>query len=86
MPRIFGVNHHPEIVNRPWQLALLRRRMDAGDVTPQWYAERVAALSEEIDDRGDESLEITSRYTLLGPLGHAMRREAERRAGELSDV
>jgi hypothetical protein len=80
MPRIFGVNHHPEIVNRPWQLALLRKRMERGDVTPEWYAERAASLSEQIDDRGDESLELTSFYTLIGPLRHAIRGEVERRA------
>ncbi len=33
MPRIFGVNHHPEIVDRPRQLAILRRRQAAGEVT-----------------------------------------------------
>ena len=30
MPRIFGVNHHPEIVNRPRQLTILRKRMERG--------------------------------------------------------
>lgn len=79
MPRIYGVNHHPEIVNRPWQLALLRKRMERGDVTPEWYAERAASLSEQIDDRGDEALELTSFYTLLGPLRHAIGSELERR-------
>ena len=79
MPRIYGANHHPEIVNRPWQLALLRKRMERGDVTPEWYAERAASLSEQTDDRGDESLELTSCYTLLGPLRHAIRSEVERR-------
>ena len=33
MPRIFAVNHHPEIVNRPRQLTILRKRMDRGEVT-----------------------------------------------------
>ena len=40
MPRILGVNHHPEIVNRPRQLTILQKRMERGAVTPEWYAER----------------------------------------------
>ena len=52
MPRILGVNHHPEIVNRAAPAhdpaeADGARRGDAG-----WYAERAAALTADIDDHG----------------------------------
>jgi len=80
MPRIFGVNHHPEIVNRPRQLAILRKRMERGEVTPEWYAERVAALTQDIHDHGDRALQLTSSYTLLAPLRYYLYREARRRA------
>ena len=80
MPRIFGVNHHPEIVNRPRQLTILRKRMERGEVTPEWYEERVAALTEDIHDHGDRALHVTSSYTLLAPLRHYLHREARRRA------
>ena len=83
MPRILGVNHHPEIVNRPRQLTILRKRMDRGEVTPAWYAERAAALTQDIDDHGDQSLRVTSSYTFLAPLRFYLHREAERRAREL---
>jgi hypothetical protein len=83
MPRMLGVNHHPEIVNRPRQLADLRRRMDLGEVSPEWYAERSAALTQDIDDHGDQSLRLTSSYTFLAPLRFYLHREAERRARAL---
>jgi hypothetical protein len=83
MPRIFGVNHHPEIVNRPRQLTILRKRMERGEVTPEWYEERVAALTEDIHDHGDRALHVTSSYTLLAPLRHYLHQEALRRASQL---
>jgi hypothetical protein len=83
MPRIFGVNHHPEIVNRPRQLMILRKRMERGEVTPEWYAERVAALTEDIHDHGDRALRVTSSFTLLAPLRYYLHREATRRAERL---
>jgi hypothetical protein len=83
MPRIFAVNHHPEIVNRPRQLTILRKRMERGEVTADWYAERVAALTEDIHDHGDRALHVTSSFTLLAPLRHYLHREARRRAARL---
>src|SRR4029453_7407167 len=69
MPRILGVNHHPEIVNRPRQLTILRKRMERGAVTPEWYAERARGLTEIIgDEPGDRLLHLTSSYMFLGPL------------------
>jgi hypothetical protein len=83
VPRMLGVNHHPEIVNRPRQLTILRKRMERGEVTPEWYTERAAALTQDIDDHGDRSLQLTSSYTLLAPLRHVVHREAVRRAQRL---
>jgi hypothetical protein len=83
MPRIFAVNHHPEIVNRPWQLALLKKRVESGSVTPEWYAERTASLSAQIDEHGDRALRVTSLYTLLAPLQHHLHGQARRRAAQL---
>jgi hypothetical protein len=83
MPRVFGVNHHPEIVNRPRQLSVLRKRMERGEVTAEWYAERAAALTQTIDDRGDDSLRVTSTYTFLAPLRFYLHREARARAAHL---
>jgi hypothetical protein len=83
MPRMLAVNHHPEIVNRPRQLTILRKRMERGEVTPAWFAERSRALTQDIHDHGDRSLHLTSSYTLLAPLRYYLHREAERRAARL---
>jgi hypothetical protein len=76
MPRVLGVNHHPEIVNRPRQLALLRRRHARGKIDDRWYEERRRTLMETLDDRaGEQQLSLTSSFSLHGPLRyHLLRR------------
>ena len=84
MPRILGVNHHPEIVNRSRQLTILKKRMERGAVTAEWYAERAKALTETIADRrGDRWLTLTSAYMFLGPLRFHLYRQIRRRAEAL---
>jgi hypothetical protein len=75
MPRVFGVNHHPEVVNRPRQLALLKRRRAYGDITDEWYEERRRTLMQTLDDRGGEQpLALTSSFSLHGPLRYHVSR------------
>jgi hypothetical protein len=84
MPRILGVNHHPEIVNRPRQLTNLKKRRERGAVTDEWYEERVHALSETIfDPRGEYWLNLTSSYLFHGPLRFHLYRQIRRRAEAL---
>jgi hypothetical protein len=84
MPRIFGVNHHPEIGDRPQQLAILRKKFDRGDVSAEWYAERARTLTQPISDQhGDRLLRLTAEYTFLSPLRFHLRRVAALRAKEL---
>jgi hypothetical protein len=84
MPRILSVNHHPEIVNRPRQLTILRKRMERGAVTPEWYAERAKALTDIIgDERGDQLLHLTSSYMFLGPLRFHLYKQIRLRAERL---
>jgi hypothetical protein len=69
MPRVFAVNHHPEIGDRPQQLVILQQKVERGDVTPEWYAERVKALTDPVpDETGDRLLNLTSSYTFIEPL------------------
>ncbi|MBK5297589.1 MAG: hypothetical protein JJE40_10560, partial [Vicinamibacteria bacterium] len=77
------VNHHPEIVNRSRQLTILKKRMERGAVTPEWYAERVMALTEIADDHGDQWLYLTSAYMFLGPLRYHLYRQIRLRAESL---
>jgi hypothetical protein len=84
VPRILGVNHHPEIVNRKRQLALLEKKRTRGGVDEQWFAERWAALTQRVDDEEDDRvLDLTSSYTLMGPLRAALYREVRLKAESL---
>jgi hypothetical protein len=84
MPRILGVNHHPEVVNRPRLLAVLDRKFEQGDLTPEWYEERRKTLTDPVaDEWGDRLLHLTSSYTFMGPLRYHLYRLARLRAEEL---
>lgn len=84
VPRILGVNHHPEIVNSERQLTVLRKKRDRGEVTEEWYAERVQTLAQSVETGiGDRLLHQTSSYTLLAPLRAQIYRAIARRAESL---
>ena len=84
IPRILGVNHHPEIVNRQRQLVLLEKKRARGGVDEQWVAERLALLTQPVDDdANDQVLHLTSSYTLMAPLRFALYREVRLRAEAL---
>lgn len=84
MPRVFGVNHHPEIVNRERQLAILEAKRERGEVTAQWAAERREALTRTYPgEDSEERLQLTSDYTLLQPLRFHLRRQVWLRAAAL---
>ena len=84
MPRIFGVNHHPEIVNRPRQIHILRKKLERGDVTEAWYEERMRTLTQPIsDDWGDRLLHLSASYTFMAPLRFQLYRLARERAQAL---
>jgi hypothetical protein len=85
IPRVFGVNHHPEIIDRTNLMGMLRLKLERGEVTPEWYEQRVAALSVQFPDvRGDEEgLHATSDFTFLGPLRYHVTRAVRLRAAEL---
>jgi hypothetical protein len=84
MPRIFGVNHHPEIVDRSRQLMILRRKLERGDVSAEWFEDRALVLTQTYpDDTQDTRLHLTSDFTLLGPLRFYLYRQVRRRAERL---
>jgi hypothetical protein len=84
LPRVFGVNHHPEVVDRRAQLAILEERVAAGEVTKEWAHERLEILTRSYPDEDSESrLRETSEATLFGPMRFYQRRELRRRAEEL---
>jgi hypothetical protein len=84
MPRVFGVNHHPEIVNRERQLAIFQQKLERGEVDEQWVAERREVLTRNYPGEDSEQrLQLTSDYTLLVPLRYHVWRQVRRRAESL---
>jgi hypothetical protein len=85
MPRVFGVNHHPEIiVDRAGQAAILKQKVERGEVTAQWAAERREILERgDRDEAVERSLQLTSDYTLLRPLRFHLQRQVRQRAESL---
>ncbi|HVR71436.1 MAG TPA: hypothetical protein VMT87_11390 [Vicinamibacteria bacterium] len=84
MPRVFAVNHHPEIVDLDRQRLVLQRKRERGEVTPEWFEERQAVLeATHHDPLRDRRLHATSDYTLLGPLRFHLYRQVRRRAEAL---
>jgi hypothetical protein len=84
MPRVFGVNHHPEVVDRVRQRWLLEEKVRRREVTAEWAAERRRILAADDPDEGnDRRLRRTSETTLLGPLRFFLYRQLRRRAADL---
>ncbi len=84
MPRVFGVNHHPEIVDRARQLMVLRQKRARGEVGDAWFEERLEILTRAYpDENSDQRLHVTSDYTLLGPLRFHLYRAVRKRAEAL---
>jgi hypothetical protein len=84
MPRVLGVNHHPEIVDRSRQMMILGQKRERGEVTEEWFLDRARALTETYpDDSTDRRLQLTSDYTLLGPLRFYVHRQVRLRAEAL---
>jgi hypothetical protein len=81
MPRVFAVNHHPEIVDRSRQRMILDQKRDRGEVGDQWYRERLDILTRDFPDENvDQRLHVTSDFTLLGPLRFHLYRQVRLRA------
>ena len=84
IPRVFGVNHHPEIIDRSNLMGMLKMKLDRGEITKEWYDLRVSTLSEHFpDERSDRQLHVTSDFTFLGPLRFHVTRAVRLRAEEL---
>jgi hypothetical protein len=84
MPRVFGVNFHPEVVDRATQLALLEQKRASGEVTEQWYQERLRIMTTPWSDPdGERLLALSAYYAFHGPLRHHVVRHVAERAAAL---
>jgi hypothetical protein len=68
MPRIFAVNHHPEIIDREHLMNVLQEKRAHGEVSEQWYEERSHTLEREMRGDGATQSRLTSHFTLLAPI------------------
>jgi len=73
MPRILGVNHHPEIVDREHITTVLEEKRLHGEVSEEWYRERMETMR-DLFERFERDSRLTSEYSLLGPLRHHLAR------------
>jgi hypothetical protein len=80
VPRVFAVNHHPEIVDRYRQVMILGQKRERGEVSEEWYRERLEILTGSLPDEDvDQRLHLTSDFTLLGLLRFHLFRQIRRR-------
>jgi hypothetical protein len=81
MPRVWGVNHHPEIIDREHLLAVLDEKHRHGEVTERWYKERSHTLENEMVGDSERQSRLTSEFTFLGVLRHHLQRLIEEKSG-----
>ena len=76
MPRMFAVNHHPEIIDLPHTMNVLNRKLARGEVTQEWYDERARVFEAQYGSDEDlmNQLRLTSYYTFVGPIEYQLRR------------
>lgn len=75
-PRIFAVNHHPEIADAAELAALLKHKLDSGEVSRDWYESR-AGLVGALQERSDrEELRLLAAGYSFGYLLREALREA----------
>ena len=84
VPRMFAVNHHPEILDRFRQVMILNQKRERGEVSEAWCGERLEILTRQFPEEDvDQRLHLTSDFTLLGPLRFHLFRALRRRAEAL---
>jgi hypothetical protein len=84
MPRILGVNHHPEIIDREHINVVLEEKRVHGEVSESWYRERVTTMRDLFHGEAERQSRLTSQYTFVGPLRFHLQRLIEERAGALA--
>ncbi len=74
MPRVLGVNHHPEIIDREHIMQVLEEKRAHGEVDDRWYHERAGTMAELLQGETERQSRLTSHFSLLGPLRHHLAR------------
>ncbi len=87
MPRMFGVNHHPEIMDAGRQKLIIESLWERGEVTQAWYEERMNVLAKGNQDAVlAHQLALTTGFTFVWPLRFQLVKNLRRRAEKLDRV
>lgn len=81
MPRVFGMNHHPEIIDRDHVLEVLDEKHAHGEVSDRWYHERADTMTDLLQGENERQSRLTSEFTFIGPLRHHVAQLIEERCG-----
>ena len=85
MPRMFGVNHHPEIMDAGRQKVIIETLWSRGEVTKDWYDERMKVLAQgKRDPELAQQLAITTGFTFVWPLRFHIVKNLRTMAGLLN--
>lgn len=85
MPRMFGVNHHPEIMDAGRQKLILETLWEKREVTRAWYDERMAVVAEGSQDpQLAQALALTTGFMFVWPLRFHLIRNLRQRAEALN--
>jgi hypothetical protein len=81
MPRFFGMNHHPEIIDRDHIMQVLDEKRAHQEVSDQWYEERAITMRDLFRGEQERQSRLTSHFTLMAPLRFHLERVIAERAG-----
>lgn len=85
MPRIIGVNHHPEIMAEGRQRLITETLWERREVTKAWYDERMNVVSQGSRDLATaQGLALTTGFNLVWPLRFHLVKDLRRRATRLN--
>lgn len=87
MPRMIGVNHHPEIMDSGRQKLIIETLWERREVTRAWYDERMAVVAEgDRDAVLAQQLAMTTGFTFVWPLRFQLVKNLRARAARLNRV
>ena len=87
MPRVFGVNHHPEIMDSGRQKVIIENLWEHKEVTRAWYEERMNVLALGNKDAVlAQQLALTTGFTFVWPLRFQFVKDLRRHAARLNRV
>jgi hypothetical protein len=84
MPRILGVNHHPEIIDRDRIMVVLEEKRAHSEVSERWYRERATTMRDLFQGEAERQSRLTSEYTFTGPLRFHLHRLIEEHCGAVA--